>query len=156
MADPDDDLAALLTLGAVLPDRLVATVAAHWAERLRTPDQDLTTIRPALHAALWGWAAMTIRTWLGRPDLDVDLIMIDEGDDPTLSSTDGTVQARLPFAWLLDVWAHDLTLVMGRFCLAATHADTRWTLTAVTPDLGPPHRVTIDEPTPTRPDHASR
>jgi hypothetical protein len=47
--EPDDDLAGLLGLGGVLPDRLAATVIAAWAERLRARGRGVGG------GGGWGW-----------------------------------------------------------------------------------------------------
>jgi hypothetical protein len=41
----------------------------------------------------------------------------------------------LPFRWLLDVWARDLAVVVGRFCLDAAGPPEHRELRLVDPDL---------------------
>jgi hypothetical protein len=133
-ADPEDDLVALLTLGGGLPTRLVATVAAAWRER---------PLDARHEAALYGRALVAMRAWLEQPEARIDLEMSD--DRPSVQFVDGTVRARLPFTWLIDVWAKGLATVAGRFCLdARSHDGRQWTLTTVGPDLGEPTAMGID------------
>jgi hypothetical protein len=143
----ESELVALLGLGGGLQDRLVATVAAHWAERLEQPRGALDGARPQLHASMQGRLAAAVRTWLGRTDLGVELAMIDARRQPALTEVEGVVRAELPFSWLADVWSRGLSTVWGRFCLAATTDDGRaWTLSTVGPDLGPPAPVRVELP----------
>jgi hypothetical protein len=142
-AQAESELIALLTLGGGLHDRLVATVAAAWRERLRQPDGG-ARVRPQLQAALHGRVFDTIQRWLGGPALQTQLRMIGEAEEPTLVAEDGVLRAQLPFAWLVDVWAKGIATIWGRFCLAATRQDAQtWRLLAVGPDLGPPASITL-------------
>jgi hypothetical protein len=143
-AQAENDVILLLGLGGGLQDRLVATVAAAWRERLLQPDKALSRVRPQLRAALHGRAFAAIHDWLGGSELESQLSMIREGNQPMLVAEDGAVRAELPFGWLVDVWAKDLATIWGRFCVAAATSDGRtWELTTVGPDLGPPARVTL-------------
>ncbi len=138
------ELVALLGLGGGVADRLAATVAAHWQERLERRERGLARVRPQLHAALYGRALASLRPWLGSalPELAVELIGARRR--PSLTRTDGIVRAQLPFRWLLDVHAQGLAVIWGRFCLAAETDDgATWKLTTVGPDLGTPERVTL-------------
>jgi hypothetical protein len=78
---------------------------------------------------------------LAEPYLEVDLQLIPEGHDAKLADDNGFVRAELPFVWLVDVWANDLPIVDGRFCLAATNDHGNWTLSTVGPDFGPPRPI---------------
>jgi hypothetical protein len=143
-AQAESELIALLTLGGGLHDRLVATVAAAWRERLRQPDGAGARVRPQLQAALHGRVFDTIQRWLGGPAPQTQLRMIGEAEEPTLVAEDGVLRAQLPFAWLVDVWAKGIATIWGRFCLAATRQDAQtWRLLAVGPDLGPPAPITL-------------
>jgi hypothetical protein len=143
-AQAESELIALLTLGGGLHDRLVATVAAAWTERLRQPDGAGARVRPRLQAALHGRVFDTIQRWLGGPPLQTQVRMIGEAEKPTLVAEDGVLRAQLPFAWLVDVWAKGVATIWGRFCLAATRQDAQtWRLLAVGPDLGPPAPITL-------------
>jgi hypothetical protein len=136
-AEAENELVALLGLGGGVPERLVATVAAAWRDRLGQRDRSLTRARPQLRAALHGRAFLAMHRWLGGSGLESRLRMIGEGDAPKLIREDGAVRAELPFGWLVDVWAKDLATVWGRFCLAATTEDgLMWRLTTVTLQLG--------------------
>jgi hypothetical protein len=150
--EPDDDLARLIGLGGLLPDRLAATVIAAWAERLRSPAHAdaVAAARPALHAALYGRAVTALRSWTGQRDLAVALTMIPEGQPPGLARDGDGIAAELPFGWLGDVWARGLTTCWGRFCLAAAPqpAGDGWLLSTVGPDLGPARPVTLGSPPP--------
>ncbi len=150
--EPDDDLARLIGLGGLLPDRLAATVIAAWAGRLRRPvDADaVAAARPALHAALYGRAVTALRSWTGRRDLAVALTMIPEDQPPRLARDGGGIAAELPFGWLGDVWARGLTTCWGRFCLTAAPqpAGEGWLLSTVGPDLSPPRPITLGSPPP--------
>ena len=66
----------LLAAGGRLLDRLQATTAAIWTRRLRIGHAQLETGRPQLEAALYGRVLRTLRTWLGEPQLTVELTMI--------------------------------------------------------------------------------
>jgi hypothetical protein len=143
-AQAESELHALLTLGGGLHDRLVATVAAAWRERLRQPDGAGARVRPQLQAALHGRVFDTIQRWLGGPAPQTQLRMIGEAEQPTLVAEDGVLRAELPFAWLVDVWAKGVATIWGHFCLAATRQDAQtWRLLAVGPDLGPPAPITL-------------
>jgi len=143
-AEADTELCALLGLGGGVPERLVATVAARWRERLGQPDPTLAQARPQLRAALHGRVFAALRTWLGGSGVESELKMIGEAEKPRLIAEDGIVRAELPFGWLVDVWAKDLATIWGRFCLSATTDDgCSWRLTTVPPDLGSPAVVTL-------------
>jgi hypothetical protein len=144
--EPEDDVIALLGLGGGLQARLAATVAATWSQKLAQDDQATGSARPQLQAALYGRATAALRTWLAKPDLEVDLQMAPEGGEPRLADDNGSVRAELPFAWLVDVWARDLATMAGRFCLAATNADGSWMLSTVGPDFGAPRPITLELP----------
>jgi hypothetical protein len=132
---PEDDLISLLGLGGGLPERLVASVAA------------AAEAGPRLHAALYGCALAALRSWLGRPDLELELRVVDPDAPPRLTRRDDdALVAELPFSWLGDVSARGLSTVMGRFCLGVTpppSAGGRWELTTVGADLGTPATIAI-------------
>jgi hypothetical protein len=141
------ELAALLSLGGGLPDRLIATVAAGYSERLGQPDDHLGRIRPQLHAALHGRALAAIRAWLGQRDVQIDLNMIEPHQAAKLVQQQRVVQVALPFRWLVDVWSKGFATISGRFCLdAATDDGRRWTLSTVGPGPGPVEAVTLELP----------
>jgi len=147
--EPDDEVAALIGLGGLLPDRLAATVIAGWAERLRgTPDDAVVAARPVLHAALYGRLTAALRVWASQPRLKVTLTMIPEEQPPRLTRDAAGMAAELPFSWLAEVWARGLSTCWGRFCLTAApaRAGDGWVLSTVGPDLDPPRPVTIGAP----------
>jgi hypothetical protein len=143
----ESEIIALLGLGGGVPDRLVATVAAAWAQQLEDGYGTVKGARAALHASMQGRLAAVLRAWLGRADLEVELELIDAGHVATLSERGGTIAAELPFAWLAEVWSRGLATIMGRFCLAAETEDGRtWRLTTLGPDLGSPSVVRVELP----------
>jgi hypothetical protein len=143
-AEAENELCALLSLGGGVPERLVATVATAWRERLVQPGRTPTRAKPQLRAALHGRVFAAMRTWLGGSGLESELKMIRENEEPRLISDGGVVRAELPFGWLVDVWAKDLATIWGRFCLSATTDDgCSWSLVTVAPDLGSPAVVEL-------------
>jgi hypothetical protein len=138
------ELIALLGLGGGVADRLVATVAATWARRLRPGANVVPVAVPRLRAALHARLLTTLRGWLGEPGLSLTLELVGEVDPRSLSRVGGRVRAELPFAWLAEVWARGFQLVDGRFCLAAQTGDgDGWELTTVAPDLHTIQRMTL-------------
>jgi len=142
---PEEDLGAVLGLPGGLADRLVAAVLATWTRRLVQYDDACDAARPQLHAALHGRTVVAVRTWLGRPDLAVDVHMTAPHAAPALTTVDADhVRAELPFAWLSTVWARGLTTLMGRFCLDAATRDGRdWTLLTVDPAFASVSRIRL-------------
>jgi len=141
---PEAGLIELLGLGLPLQDRLTATVAAAWRDRLR--DGQARPERPALHAALYGRATAALRRWTRQPDLAVEVTMIGEDEPPALTRGPDGLAAELPFGWLVDVWARGLITIWGRFCVGAAPAPGGWTLSTVGPDLGPAAPVAVGRP----------
>jgi hypothetical protein len=147
--EPEDEVTRLIGLGGPLPDRLAATVIAHWAERLRgAPGGEVDAARPALHAALYGRLTAALREWTGQPRLKVTLAMIPENQPPRLTRDAAGIAAELPFSWLAEVWARGLSRCWGRFCLAAapSPAGDGWVLSTTGPGLDPPQPLTIGNP----------
>jgi hypothetical protein len=139
-------LGALLTLGGGLPDRLVATVAAHWRRQLLAGADDVAGVRAQLSAALYGRVLASLRPWRGS-DGGLDLRMVPEGAEPVARERDGAAQLELPFGWIGEVWARGLAIVWGRFCVSARSDDgLRWALATVGPDLGAPATITLQLP----------
>ena len=91
--DSEAELIALLGLGAELGERLIATVAAHWTQRLRT-DRGRRGSAAAARRALRTAARTTLRRWLGEPDLSLSLELVDEGQPRSLSRAAGRVRAH--------------------------------------------------------------
>jgi hypothetical protein len=135
-----DSLSAVLDLGPDLRDRLAATVAAAWRDRLR----DGAEPDPRLAAALYGRLLAALRAWTGQPDLRLELTMVPEGQPPALTGAAGLLRAEFAFGWIIEVWAKGLVTVLGRFCLAAVLvADHRWELSVVGPELGEPELIRL-------------
>ena len=138
------ELIALLGLGGGVAERLVATVAATWARRLRPGANVVPVAVPQLRSALHARLLATLRGWLGEPRLSLTLELVGEDDPRSLSRAGGRIRAELPFAWLAEVWARRLPIVDGRFCLAAETGDGDiWELTTVAPDLHTVQHATL-------------
>ncbi|WP_045876040.1 hypothetical protein [Pseudofrankia sp. DC12] len=140
----DDTLTGLLRLPGTLPDRLVATVVAAWAQRIADDDPRVAESLPALHAALYGRALAAARSWLGGgPTFDVRLA----ASPAVVRRPDGIIAAELPFSWLRDVWARGFATLAGHFCLTAQPGPAGdWTFTTIAPDCGPPEQLTLRTP----------
>lgn len=145
-ASPADRLPDLLGVHPGLSDRLAAGVIATWAARLRAGEPPGPPERAALHAALYGRALASLRAWLGRPDLDADVTMLDEGAGGAARWQGERAELGLSFGWLLDVWVPGLVTLWGRFCLSATPAGERVVLRTVGPDLSDPVDLALDRP----------
>jgi hypothetical protein len=145
----EDELLRLLALGGGLPDRLQANAVAAWTRRLQIGHATLHATLPQLHAALYGRALTTVRTWLGEPKLTIDLTMTETtGEHPFVRTPDG-IAITLPFSWLSDVWARGLAVTFGRLCVATETADgAQWTLHTIGPDLGASAQITVAIPHP--------
>jgi hypothetical protein len=140
----ETELLELLALGGGLPDRLQANTAATWTRRLHTGHATLHSTLPQLHAALYGRALTTLRTWLGEPKLAIQLTMTETINDRPLVRTRDGIAIGLPFSWLSDVWARGLAVTFGQLCVAAETIDgTGWTLHTIGPDLGNLAQITI-------------
>ena len=140
----DDDVVLLAGLGHQLTLRLAATVTAALLDELKSP-QDASP-RPALEASLFGRASVSLRTWLGIPDLELELEVVEPDEEPTLDwDVGGPVRLALPLEWVMTVWGCDLTVVAGRFCLGvAASKGTGTTLMSVGSDLGAPRPLSIE------------
>jgi hypothetical protein len=143
-AHAENELLALLGLGGRLPERLVATVAAAWKERLQHRPRPTVQSRAQLQAALHGRVLAAMSGWLGASGPKSKLVMIGERRTPKLMQEADRVRVELPFGWLVDVWAQGLATIWGRFCLSASTDDGRtWRLTTVGQDLGSPSVITL-------------
>jgi hypothetical protein len=135
----------LLAAGGRLPDRLQATTAAIWTRRLRTGHAATGTARPQLEAALYGRVLRTLRTWLGEPQLTIELTMIGPDEARRIVRTAEGVDVSLPFSWLSDVWMRGLAVTLGRLCIAADTTDgSSWTLHTLGLDLTDLTQLTIN------------
>ena len=139
-----DELLKLLQSGGGLSDRLEATVLADWSERIASEDERCDAERPSLTVALYGRATMALRAWLNEPDLAITLDMIDPSDQPDLTRGPEGIHARLPFRWLIDIWARGVSVVLGRFATQLLDAeDERQRVLTVSSDLRDIRPVTI-------------
>jgi hypothetical protein len=143
--DDEAQLAQLLSLGGGIGQRLNATVAAYWRDRLRTPDAETDQLGARLHAALYGRVLATLSTWLGQTDIELALDVLPEHEMPSLRRTDeGGVAAALPFSWLVEVWARGLETVWGTFCLSATSLDgQQWDVRTIDSQFDQPNSLKI-------------
>jgi len=141
----EEQTVGLLAAGGRLPDRLQATTAAIWTERLETGHAALGTARPQLEAALYGRVLRTLRAWFGEPQLTVELTMIGSEEQRRIVRTAEGVDVSLPFSWLSDVWMRGLAVTIGRLCIAADTTDgSSWALGTLGPDLVDLTQLTID------------
>lgn len=142
--DERAEVERLLLLGRGLPERLVATVVATWADRIERDDERVRAALPALRAALYGRLRVTVATWLGAPTT-VDLDLIAASAHPEVSGSRAGLRFTLPFSWLRDVWGKGLAITLGMLCLAVDQPDDgEWRLVAVAPpgpELAPPRRI---------------
>lgn len=141
---PEDDIMLLAGLGHELTLRLASTVTSALLEGLNIPGS--ASMGPTLEVSLFGRASAALRAWLGIPDLDLDLEVIEPDTEPGLSwDGTGSLHLALPLEWVMTVWGADLTVVAGRFCLGVAERDgARTTLMSVGTDLGPPRPLTIE------------
>jgi len=102
--DRRTELYELFSLGLPFTFRLMATVAASWADRPQSA-------RPALTAALSGRLAPAVSTWL-RMDADrVDARIYEGSGWGELARTADLLHAALPLGWIAGVWAAGLAVV---------------------------------------------
>jgi len=139
-----DEACSLLLSGGGLADRLVTTILVVWAQGIEPGDARAGSERPPLTAALYGRAAVALRTWLGDPHLDVAVDMIDSTDPAELTRGPDGIRARLPFTWLTDIWVRDLSVVLGRFSVGLVESgDERQRVLTADPDVRDFRPVTI-------------
>jgi len=141
--EPDDDYPLLFGLGSGLGDRLAATVAAHWAERIERGDVTRGD-QPALHAALTGRVWVAARAWLGDAGADVDVRMIEPSEPPSVSRDGDRWTLALPFRWLSRVWAPSLAMTAGRLVIDAERQGDVLTLTTLQPGSERPTKLTLE------------
>jgi hypothetical protein len=141
-----EDVALLAGLGRELTLRMAASVTAVLLQDGEDPDGPAA--RPALEASLFGRASCALRAWLGDPELDVELEVVEPGAAAGLEGgTSGPIRVRLPLAWVMTVWGRDLTVVAGRFCVGLLESDgRRATLMSVGSSFGPPKPLLIEIP----------
>jgi hypothetical protein len=143
MADSDDEIGRLLRLGGGLPDRLVATVIAAWAERISTGDDGVADAYAQLRAAVYGRLVSAVRDWTGGHD-SVRLTLLLPGRAAEVSRDGERVRISVAFSWLRDVWSRGLATIFGQLCLSAepVRAD-EWRLVTVAPDFAATRTMTI-------------
>jgi hypothetical protein len=140
----EDDVVKLLRLGGGLSDRLVATVIAEWSERVSRDDERVAVERAALTVALYGRVTSALRAWLDEPELEITLDMIEPSEPAELTRRSDGVHARMPFRWLIDIWARGVSVVLGRFATQLLdQEDERQRVLTVSPDLFDIRPVTI-------------
>jgi hypothetical protein len=143
-ASEPQPLDRLLAAGGRLDARLAATVAACWAAWLADGQARARAARPALAAAVGGWATVALREWLGVPRQAVEVEMVPAGEAAGLSRRGSTVVARLPFEWLVQVGLRDAAVVLDRFVVAVVDAaENRWTFETVDRTFTERREVTV-------------
>jgi hypothetical protein len=130
--EPADDYSMLFALSGGLGDRLAATVAAHWANRVEHGEV-AGSDEPALQAALTGRAWVAVCAWLGDPSVDVKVQMTGADQLPVAIRREHGWLLELPFRWLSRVWAPSLAVTAGRLVLDARRDGDALTLTTVKP-----------------------
>ena len=116
------DMLSLLALGYGFGVRLVAQVAAAYADRLDDHAQGGVSVRPALVAATAGRLAPAAEKWLG---IDPDQVDVSLHSGPGWGSAELTgrgeerrLRVSLPAGWLPSVWACGLALVNRHLVVA--------------------------------------
>lgn len=130
--DTEQLLGALLTLGGGLPERLVATVVAGWADHLAAGTAPAAAV-PALTAALTSRATAAVRQWAHNPTAEVAVTMLPPGSTGTLETVGDRVTLALPFSWLADVWVPGLAVLLDRFTLGVAADSRRLVLDTISP-----------------------
>lgn len=139
---PDEDLLALLTENPVLSRLLVCTVAERWARRIHDEDPAVEEHRSVLVAALFGRVVPAIWAWLDDNRVDVRVHMTE--DRRQLVRYPDSVDAFLPFDWIVEVWGIAVTSIFGSFVLAADAAEQdHLALSTIGRDFGSHTTVTI-------------
>lgn len=142
------DLGILANLGYPMTLRLVATVTTALLnqEGSAASSSVQPSVQPALRASLFGRSWSALRDWLGVPDLQMELVVADPSEEPTVElGTSDPLRVFLPLDWVVSVWGRDLTVVAGRFCLGVIEStDTRTTLLSVGADFEAPRRLTVE------------
>jgi beta-galactosidase/beta-glucuronidase len=125
MPGEQDELITLMSLGGGLPERLLFTVARHWAEKLADEEVSDGPERNALSVALFGRVTLALRLWLGDPSLKPEVVMIGPAETPSLIKVDHAIEVRLPFIWLVDIWSRGLAVILDRFAVELVEEDDR-------------------------------
>ena len=138
------DLVLLASLGHPMTVRLVATVTASLLDP--SAGGESLAARPALTASLFGRAWTALRDWLADPDLELELSVIEAGQEPTFErEATGALRVALPLEWVVWVWGRDLAIVAGRFCLGVIESTVlRTTLMSIGPDFETPKQLVVE------------
>lgn len=144
-ATAEEDIALLVGLGRSVTVRLVASVTAVLLEQMATNGPYSPRLHAVLEVSLYGRALCTLRSWLGVPNMQLDLGVIEPEETPVVEEVnDYTIGLGLPLQWVSEVWGRDLAVVAGRFSLAVVEStDPRTTLRTLGPDLGAPRLLEI-------------
>lgn len=113
----DDGVGVLAGLDRGVARRLVATTTE---VLLATRDP---SVQPTLEASLFGRVTSALRSWSGRADLEVELVVVDPNDANIVEEGE-KLFVRLPMEWVSTVWARDLAVIGDRFALGVLDADT--------------------------------
>jgi hypothetical protein len=142
----EEDMGLLAGLGSALTMRLVAIVTARLLDRTAADDPEGDSVRPALEASLFGRAVSVLRTWTGEPALEIELDVVEPGDEAVVpGGEDDVMRVALPLQWVPEVWGRDLAVVSGRLAVAVIEAgENRTTLKTVGSDFGPWRTLTIE------------
>lgn len=136
MGGPDDpgvELVDLLALGDPLARRLSATVAATLESSADLNNE--TRERSDLTAAVYGRMLCALQTWLGTPDINLELQICASGDRPQVSRRGQNVDAKVPLRWLHQVWARNLAVVGDSFVVDLGTVDGRLELRTLDPSM---------------------
>lgn len=131
-SDRGDLVAGLLELGGGLPERLVATVVATWAERFAGGTATAAEV-PALTAALSARARAAVRQWRHDPRAEVAVTLLRPGSPATLRTVGDGLALGLLFSWLADVWVLGLAVLLDRLTVGAVLDGPRLVLDTVGP-----------------------
>jgi hypothetical protein len=142
----EDDVILLACLGRSITMRLVATVTARLINRTAADHPEEESVRPALEASVFGRAADVLRNWVGEPNLEIELDLVEPGGEAlSFDEEHHTMRVALPLQWVSEVWGRDLALLGGFFALALVEAqESRTTLATIGSDLGPARLLTIE------------
>jgi hypothetical protein len=142
----EDDVILLASLGRSIAMRLVATVTAHLINRTAADHPVEGSARPALEASVFGRAADVLRNWVGDPNLEIELDVVEPGAEAlSFDEEHHTMQVALPLQWVSEVWGRDLALLGGFFALALVEVqESRTTLVTIGSDLGPARLLTVE------------
>ena len=140
--DPGDDYTTLFSLSGGLPERVAATVAAHWSERIEVGETSAAD-EPALYAALASRVWTGVRSWTGEA-AEPEVRMIGPATQPSAELEEGRWILAVPFRWLSRVWAPGLALTANRLVLDAQLDGRALQLATLERGSGRIARMTLD------------